>query len=548
MNQTTGVKNVKVSGQISNFSDYFLNLIFSTSNRAGTIRNIFFQILFVLTWIICAFTFHQPGEIDYPWLDFLLLIPFPITKTVVSIIELFLAWDVLLVMVTIFFSYLIAIQFASIYLADIFELKDLSISENYIKQSAFSSSGYYQIQIENAQVRTEDQKSPIFRIGGPGKVLVNLENAVVFEKINGIPRILRPTIDKPIELESFERIRKIIDLRDQTVTLSISARTFDGVSIELKDIRLIFSVFRNTNNSSLTNPYPFNEDSIFWLVYQLGSGPWTASLVDMVRTELTNFINHHRFSELFSSVGTPEVNKQLQHQLRSSKRIKNNWAHVRRYKINRILFIKRKTNSPQYRPLYFKKTHPKQTRFSRLMSTTTIKQTEFIPRKTLSNLFYENISNSFHSKAQKYGLRLEWINVGAWQSNSKIVPDQYISAWKISSENTLKLHPKVLQNIFNQNRNLNLARNIQNLPIVSFIQKHEAKKSRSEIINELINEYTSRLWRARDLYFKNKGRVPIQLERSLTHLRNYQMHLLEGKAYFLGEEEPGISEENNLQQ
>jgi len=544
MNQATDVRNVTISEHISNFSDHFLNFIFSTSNRAGRIRNIFFQILFVLTWIICAFTFHQPGEIDYPWLDFLLSIPFPITKTIVSIIELFLAWDVLLVMVTIYFGYLIAIQFASIYLADIFELKDQSISERYIKQSAFSSTGYYQIQIENAQVKTENQKSPIFRIGGPGKVLVNLENAVVFEKINGMPRIIRPTIDKPIELESFERIRKIIDLRDQTVTLSISARTFDGVSIDLKDIRLIFSVLRSSKNSSLTNPYPFNEESIYWLVYQLGSGPWTTSLVDMVRTELTNFINHHRFSELFSSVGAPEINKQLQNQLKSSKRIRNNWAHVRRYKINRNLYTKLKTNAPQHRPLYFKKTHRKEPRHFRLMSNHIVKESEFIPRKTLSNLFYENISNSFHSKAQKYGLRLEWINVGAWQSSSKIVPDQYISAWKISSENSLKLHPKVLKNIFDQNRNLNLARNIQNLPIVSFIHKHEAEKSRPEIINELINEYTSRLWRARDLYFKKKGRVPIQLERSLIHLRNYQMHLLEGQAYFLGEEEGPIGEDN----
>ena len=295
------------SNFLVNYLDLVFNSIFSTSSKAGNIRYLFLQILFISTWLICAFSFHQPGEIDYPWLDFLLLAPYPITVTIVNIIELMLAWDVLLVMFSIFMGYHVAVNVASIYLADIFDIKDIAISETYIKQSAFSFPVYYQIHIENAQVRIEDQISPIFRIGGPGKVLINLENAVVFEKINGEPRIAGPTTEKPVELESFERLHKIIDLRDQSAKLDISARTLDGIPIEIKDIRLIFSVYRKSNQVSIETPYPFNEDSIYWLVYQQGSGPWTTSLIELVRKELTNHINHHLLSELLSSVGTPEI-------------------------------------------------------------------------------------------------------------------------------------------------------------------------------------------------------------------------------------------------
>jgi hypothetical protein len=132
-------------------------------------------------------------------------------------------------------------------------------------------------------------------------------------------------------------------------------------------------------------------------------------------------------------------------------------------------------------------------------------------------------------------MRLEWINVGTWHSASSIVPDQYIKAWKIASENALKLNPKVLSGIYNQSRKQHLAKNIQLTPIISFIQKSENGKSNDVIINELINEYGSKIWGARDLYIRKKGRVPLQIERALTHIRKYQMKELKERAIFLGE-------------
>ena len=200
-------------------------------------------------------------------------------------------------------------------------------------------------------------------------------------------------------------------------------------------------------------------------------------------------------------------------------------------------------NAPNSKPLYYKKTHPKIKRFSRLFINKGGNFPEFIPRTALTNLFYENLTNSFQSKVQKYGMRLEWINVGTWQSSSSIVPDQYMKAWKISSENALKLNPKVLTGIYNQNRKQNLAKNIQLTPIISFIHKSENGKSNKVIVNELINEYGSKLWGARDLYIRKKGRVPIQIERALSHIRNYQKNTLKEQAIFLGD--TGIQDDSD---
>ena len=536
-NETSIVSDLKpTSSLISSLFDPILNLIFSPKPKSGNLRYGFFQFLLFITWTMCAFTFHKPGEIDYPWLDFLYTIPYPIMGTLKSIIELFLAWDVLLVMFSLVMGYFVALKITSIYLSDLFDIKDNSISEKYLKQSAFSFPGFYQIQVENAQIRSEDQKSPISKIGGPGKVLINLENAVVFEKIDGIPRVEGPSFEKPVELESFERIRKIIDLRDQTATLDIATRTLDGIPIEIKDIRIIFSVLRTSNSHNLNNPYTFREDAINWLVFQQGPGPWTTSLINQVRTELTEFINNHLLSELLSSVGAPEINQQIQNQIKIYKNIRRNWSHSRRYKIDRNFIRIRKIDAPNYKPIYYRKKHNKQKRLPIFYFNNKRAVPEFVPRKAISNLFYENLTNSFQSKIQKYGMRLEWINVGTWHSSSRIIPEQHLKAWQISSENAIKLNSKVLSSIFNNAKNQYLEKNLQSLPIISFIQKRENGLNSKVLIDELINEYYSKLTNARELFIKNKGRVPVQIEKAISHIKKYRINQLKDQALFIGED------------
>lgn len=528
----------RLEQSFQHLEDYFnslLNTLFSTSPRAGNLRYLVTRLLFIFIWILLSFTLHQPGEINYPWLDFLYAIPYPFFGTLIAIIEMFFAWDVVLLMIAIYLGYTLAAQIASIYLADIFELKDITIASRYISQTAFSFPGFSQINIENAQVRPSDQSSPIVKIGGPGKVTVNLENAVVFEKISGKPRVVGPTIDKPVTLENFERIRKIIDLRDQSAVLTIRARTLDGIPIEVRDIRILFSVFRNAAKSSISKPYPFNEESIYWLVYQTGSAPWTTSLVELVRTELTSYINHHYLSELLSSVGAPEIQQQLANQKRILQKIRSNWSHTRRYKVQRILTGKLKKDSPAHKPIYYKKVHQKSPRASLIPGHKTETLVAVIPRTSLSNIFYENLTSSFQSRIQKFGMKLEWINVGTLQTPNNIVSDQYLKSWKISSENMLRGNKKILDGVLNQSRLHSLSKTIQNLPILSFIEKHEQGKGNKVIIDELISEYNAKLISARELYLSKKGRVPIQIDRAIQIIRNYQKKEIKNHSFFIGE-------------
>ena len=522
------------------FQEYFeniLNNIFSLNTSAGNIRSLLLQFCFFTVWLIFSLTLNSQEAATIRLFPTRGFFTSPFMDVFNQLLGLMFSWNVIILMSAIVSGFYIAFQVASNYLEDIFELKDPVIAQKYLKLAAFSSSAIKSIHIENGSVRFEDQNSPIFRIGGPGNVQINLENAVVFEKIDGAPNIAGPTIIEDIRLEGFERIRQIIDLRDQTTSFDIFSRTREGIPLAIKDIRLLFSVFRESHNISLANPYPFYKASLHWLVYQQSPGNWTTSLVNLVREELTKFISHHSIGEILAAIGEPEITHQINVQENLRLRSRINRAHSRRYKILRFFYKSRKTNGPEYLPVYFRnKIHSKQPRsFKNKLNGSNI-NSNFLPRTHLSNLFYKEFSQTFYQQARKHGVRLEWINVGTWHTPAKLIPEQHLAAWKISSQNAINSNPKVLETQYNQVRLNTLADNIQQLPIQSFITLRESALPDTKIRNALISEYFSKFKLAREIFIKRIGRVPIQVENALHHLRKYQINILKENSFFIGED------------
>ena len=203
--------------------------------------------------------------------------------------------------------YSLAIFYASRYLADIFELKDLSVARNFLHEVTLGGSNS-KLVVRKGNISEEDMNnSPLVLIGGPGEMSVSLDSAILVERPNGRPRIIGPTADEEDDkrgpeniydptlildsdsdenastepkakkkhkgdkstaiLEGFERIRfdgemAGIHLIDQFADgIEVSARTKDGIPIRATDIRFLFHILRDKDGSvaqsTQSNPYPF---------------------------------------------------------------------------------------------------------------------------------------------------------------------------------------------------------------------------------------------------------------------------------------------------
>ena len=158
--------------------------------------------------------------------------------------------------------YSLSRRMAARYLDDIYELNDEDLAVKFLEEVTFGY-GREQITINEGRISEEDERSPIILIGGPGYIQVNLDSVALLEKVDGGPEVIYPH-SSPWKLDRFEHIREIgkhdeagrreyaiINLRDQFVTgLSVKSRTKDGIPIEAKGIKVMFSLLRKVQKDN----------------------------------------------------------------------------------------------------------------------------------------------------------------------------------------------------------------------------------------------------------------------------------------------------------
>jgi hypothetical protein len=397
----------------------------------------------------------------------------------------------------------LAYRIAVIYLDDIFELSDQRTAFRYLRASAFGIKPY-KLVIEKGDVSSKDKKNPIVLIGGPGEVQVNLENVAVFDQLDGEAHVIGPTLDKPDHTEllgSFERLRAIIDLRDQMTRnneLSVEGRSRDGIPVVIRDVRMVYSVQRDSTYTG-GNPnkmvYSYRNDAIFNLVYNRPPGSWTATMTRLIRRRLQSFIATHSLSEILAAVGMPEMEEQ-----RTSA-----------------------TRIGQQAEAFFPGTNSDFLTNSQPVDIPTTPPPNFVPRLRLTDLFYENRPQGFQNQARQRGVQLHWIDVGTLWIPPGPIPDFQMDAWRMTIENTNR--QKELENLENESRLEELTRLIRDIPLITYTQASEAGKSDEEIMADLVSDYHGLLRSAQDVYTQDEKPVPPKLETAIRltsrYLQNY---------------------------
>jgi len=320
--------------------------------------------------------------------------------------------------------FFIALQCAALYLADIFELEHISVARSFIWGVALSGSDET-IRITQGDISDAHRESPNYLIGGPGKVIVDLDSVALFEKPDGTPHIIGPTGNEPMgraTLDGFERFRQAIDIRDQYVDLrdqdsrsqSVKSLSRDGIPISATDVRMMFSIYRGDNIKQPTgSPYRFSKEAVEQIIYRSVSRvtpelpnpstyefSWVNNMIGLIRSQLSGFMNEHKLSEYLASTGMPEFEKMKQREETI------------------VDEVQKLTQSER----------------GQLTSNELLRPIEFQSRHKITDLFTQ-FADEFTKRARGSGVELHWIGVGTWKTPVDLIPEKHLDAWKLSQDN-----------------------------------------------------------------------------------------------------------------
>jgi hypothetical protein len=379
--------------------------------------------------------------------------------------------------------YWAALHAASLFLADIFE-QPANLAREFISQVALTGAGEM-VSIEDGEFKDKPD-SRIYAIGGPGYVMVDRNSAALFEKQDGRPHVIGPTINGPVRLDGFERFRSTIDLRDQHIDLreqgnpGISSRSLDGVPINAIDVSMRFSVWRGAEKArTMREPNPFKDDQVIEdLVYEQVlpvrrdprpkdtppdiPSPIGPPVVSLIRSEFSRFMSEHKLSEFLASYGIVEV-QAAREQTRS------------------ILEQTQQVLPPGEPP-------------PELPSTSA--PPEFTPRSDLSARFNEG----FTAEANRRGLQLDWIGVGTWNTPAAIVVEHHLEAWKLSLENAGRGSDQALEEVTRDAALFKMIQIIQNVPLARHLENlAKPEMGHREAVKRLLISYLEQMSEARAL-------------------------------------------------
>lgn len=488
----------RFSKQIARLRDCILNRTFELTLDGARRRLSALFILFLLAGFVIGFSTHPLSEwttrirnIFLYLFNYTAALTFKTNPIIDLITFAFGTWSNLLRYLAIFaLPYMIAVHEAAVYLADIFE-KPVSTARSFIGQVALGGSGETVTIREGEFVETD---SRIYAIGGPGYVTVERDSVALFEKPDGRPHVIGPTVDEPVLLDGFERFRSAIDLRDLHIALNepknrkIEGRSLDGIPVSAIDVSFRFGIWRGGKERTLKEPNPYGNDSIVEdLIYNQALKVSNEAKVKeserrdipadldermkgMVRRELATFISEHRLTEFLASYGLPEIKES---QARNTE----------------ILNQTQKILPPgEKQPNLPAPGEPP----------------SFTHRPDITARFRED----FLKKANRDGLQLDWIDIGTWETPAefKKVSEEHLDAWQLSIENMSRGNKEAIETVEKDAILQRVIELVQDVLLFNRPENQSAPRLRdADPAKRLLVAYYTQINEERELLIKNKS-------------------------------------------
>ena len=212
----------------------------------------------------------------------------------------------------VYFRYLLAplstiilvIFVSGFYIRDIYALPYLSTAFRYLLSSMFGFF-YTAIEIDGGSIQ-EEEESVLENIGGPGYVLIQPGNAVIFRDLVQHSSIALP---QRYFMRPFERIGTIANLDEQQgYEEEISAVTHDGIQVTIRDVNFRYKLISDKEEGkelqrSPQNPYPFSQAAIMNMAYNRavtdqGQETWHRGVQRTLVGVMTDFISSNNLDHI----------------------------------------------------------------------------------------------------------------------------------------------------------------------------------------------------------------------------------------------------------
>lgn len=292
------------------FLEFFLNKSLQITQPASVIRKVFFGLGVVTVWVLIAIIFFN---IDTPaplriGAEFILKRPF--LMVAIDYARIMFSPNTIVVMLLILSAYRLALHLCGAFFAEAFGLSYRASVKKDISKWSFSTKPSQVIEIKNGELLPASSHKAIRDRGGPAWIKLDAGNAVVLEKKDGEVAIAAPQFDAVLDLQGFERVRTIFDLRDYATTIHISSRSKEGIPIVIRDMKILVSpAFRS--QLSLYSSHSPGLDPIYWLTYAAENVPWQIFIIDLIVRELTLFLHDVQIDQFYHSPTAEHINPKL---------------------------------------------------------------------------------------------------------------------------------------------------------------------------------------------------------------------------------------------
>ncbi len=164
-----------------------------------------------------------------------------------------------------------ASRLAAIYFGDLHHIEDFRVTSRLFRRTILARA-FGTIVVQAGQINANDQKGHhlerLLAAGIPAAVQVAPDSCLVVETMNGEPVLVGPTGRGSMLLRAFSRLRRAVDLREQTVTLTAAGVTRDGLPVTARNAAFRFNVARGGQAPTAERPYGFDEQALLNLVYR----------------------------------------------------------------------------------------------------------------------------------------------------------------------------------------------------------------------------------------------------------------------------------------